>query len=232
MIHIIGPGDPGHLKVYTQGQPLFKIITMETNTSRFLDKAINGLRTAAVELEEFQLQVALGKAEAAETYEEVKKKFMAFIHETGQKLNGGGKALVSDLIGKLGELYLQLQLGKAESKEVFNEQKHAILKIMQEIENLLQTTDIGMEIFLKLNGELKKFRIKMDILELRFELGKLNVKEKFDTHRADFSKNIERLKTKFTEKEQDLEQYRKHFCTEVNEAYGHIRKAFSVSEAG
>jgi len=202
---------------------------METNTLRFLDKAIIGLRNTAIELEEFQLQIALGKAEAADTYEEVKKKFMLFVHETSQKLDNSGHAIANKLAGKLGELYLQLQLGKAETREAFNNQKENIFKTIHEIENQLLAVDIGMELYLKLNSELKKFRIKMEILHMRFELGKLEVKLEFDTRREGFAKNIEEIKNKFREKEHIIEQNWNYFCSEINEAYGHIRKAFLAS---
>ena len=48
----------------------------------FVDKVIVALRKSAVELEEFQVQATLGKAEAKDKYEEVKKKFNLFLHDS------------------------------------------------------------------------------------------------------------------------------------------------------
>ena len=46
---------------------------------QFVDKVIGALRKSAIELEEFQIKAALGKAEAQDKYEEVKKKFKEHI---------------------------------------------------------------------------------------------------------------------------------------------------------
>ena len=48
----------------------------------FIDKVISALRKIAVNLEEFQVKTALGKAEALDKYEETKKKFNLFIHDS------------------------------------------------------------------------------------------------------------------------------------------------------
>ena len=55
---------------------------------QFVEKVIGALRKTAVELEEFQLKAALGKAEAQDKYEEVKKKFNLFIHDSEFKIKG------------------------------------------------------------------------------------------------------------------------------------------------
>ena len=55
---------------------------------QFMDKVIEALRKTAVELEEFRVQAALGKAEAQDKYEEVKKNFNLFIHDSEHKVKG------------------------------------------------------------------------------------------------------------------------------------------------
>jgi hypothetical protein len=110
---------------------------METITTRFIDKAIDGLKNAATELEKFQLQLSLGKAEASDKYEEVKKKFDGIIHDAKKKLSED-KAKAVILRRKFDELELQFALAKAETKEGFKEQKGKVLKTIQEIENLMK----------------------------------------------------------------------------------------------
>ncbi len=200
---------------------------METTTTGFIDKAINGLRTAAAELEEFQLQVALGKAEAADKYEEVKKKFHETIHEAKVKLNAG-KEKITGLNQKLEELQSHLGSCQAGSKEAFNEQKGRILKTLLEIENILKITEAGTEFYLTLQHEIEKFRIKMEILQLQFELGKLDAKNEFEAKKAGFAKRIDELKKRFIENEQALGKDWAHFCNEMSESYDHLKKAFTV----
>lgn len=50
------------------------------------DKIIAGLRKAADEMEELRVQIALGKLEARDLYEEKKKEFNRFLHEAKQKM--------------------------------------------------------------------------------------------------------------------------------------------------
>lgn len=50
------------------------------------DKIISGLRKAADEMEELRVQIALGKLEARDLYNEKKKQFNEFLHEAKQKM--------------------------------------------------------------------------------------------------------------------------------------------------
>ena len=57
-----------------------------TQDIQFVDKVIGALRKSAVELEEFQVKAALGKADAQVKYEQVKKKFNLFIYDSEFKI--------------------------------------------------------------------------------------------------------------------------------------------------
>ena len=54
--------------------------------TRFIDNVVETLRKAAVEMEELQVQAALGKAEAKDKFDEVKKKFNLVLHEAKAKI--------------------------------------------------------------------------------------------------------------------------------------------------
>jgi hypothetical protein len=198
---------------------------MDTSNTSFIDKVINGLKKAAVELEEFQLQLALGKAEVSDKYEEVKKNFNEVIHEAKVNL-AGGTSIVNDLKGKLEELQLQLALGKAETKDSFKEQKIKILNAIHDIEVTLKMTDIGAELYSKLNSEIEKFKIKMEILSLKFELGKMDAKVMFEEKRKEFADKADKIKQKFSESESVIEKSWDQFTTELKDAYGHLKNAF------
>ena len=53
-----------------------------TERIHYTDQVVAGLRKAAIELEELQVQATLGKAEAKDKFEDVKKKFNLFVHES------------------------------------------------------------------------------------------------------------------------------------------------------
>jgi ElaB/YqjD/DUF883 family membrane-anchored ribosome-binding protein len=60
---------------------------MSTEKESVTEKIISGLRNAADEMEKLRVQIALGKMEAHDEYENARKKFNAFLHEAKQKMN-------------------------------------------------------------------------------------------------------------------------------------------------
>lgn len=198
---------------------------METTNMSFIDKAVKGLRLAATELEEFQLQLALGKAEASDKYEEIKKSFGKFIHDAKATLDE--KATASGLKAKFEELLLQLSLGKAETRDAFKEQEKRILKAIREIEDDLKKMKAGSELYLKFKSELETFRIKMEILRLRFELGKMDAGDVLEKEKEKFSEKVDEIKREFSDKKSVLEKNWSHFHNEMSEAYAHLKKAFT-----
>jgi len=152
---------------------------MEKTQFSFIDKAILGLKKTAAELEEFQLQLALGKADASDKFEELKI-----------------------------------------------EQKETILNAIEEIETALRTSDVGKEYHLVFNTEVEKFKIKVEILRLQFEYGKLVSKKEFESMKEDFIKKIDKLKVNFKETESSFEKYWDNFRHEMSDAYTHLKKAF------
>lgn len=195
------------------------------NTS-VIDKIAEGLRKTAVELEEFQLQLALGKAEAADQYESIKKKLNTFLQKIDAKI-GHEVPDTSALRGKLDELRVQLVLGQAESREVFTEQKKRILKAIDDLEKSLNNSGIAARLKLRIKSELRVFRIKLEILRLRFELGKLKMKKVVKTRRDEFIKKTQQLRTRLIRKNSELEKNWEHFSDEMDKAYSHLKKAFA-----
>ncbi len=112
---------------------------METKT--ISNKIISELKKAATELEEFQLQAALGNAEARDAYEKAKKKFSQFIDEAKLNLDtikeAAGKES-SKIKAALETLQVHLAIGKADSKEIFEEQSKKIKRALNEIEYLIK----------------------------------------------------------------------------------------------
>jgi hypothetical protein len=59
---------------------------MPAEKETITEKIISSLRKAADEMEELRVQIALGKLEAHDLYEEKKKQFNHFLHEAKQKM--------------------------------------------------------------------------------------------------------------------------------------------------
>lgn len=198
------------------------------NIGSIAEKVTNGIKTAQKEIEDLALQFSLGKAEAGEKFEEIKKEFLNRINEWKNvfanipEINTESK---NKLIAKFEELQLQLALGKAESKVFYAEQRNKVLLAIHEIEAEIRTNP-GLNGYMdEFKSELEKFKLKMDVLRLKFELKSFQVKDEFKnevTHaRIQIDKIFENIKTK----KDDAKRKYADFGDEIELAYKHIKKA-------
>lgn len=193
------------------------------------DAIINGLKKATVELEEFRVQVALGKAEAHDAYEDAKKKLNHILHDTAQRFTANGtttKDVVQELTAMFQTLQVQLALGKAETREVFEAQRLKISHALQRLEKYIENTELVAELKETLHREIHKFNIKLEILKLRYELNKIAVHEEFEIRKDEFSKTLDAIAGKLRAKEMKAEQKWEHFRDEITEAYNGMKKTF------
>jgi hypothetical protein len=198
---------------------------METEENiHFTDKVVDALKKAAIELEELQLQVALGKAEARDKYEEIKKKMNLFIHDSKSKINAGKKKF-DDIHTKFDELRVQLSLGKAETIDAFKEQKKKLLLAIHDIEVKIKSNDTYKRIYAFVLIEIEKFKVQLAALEHKFEKGKESAKASFEKGKAEFNEFVDKLKERFTKTE---ETNWDHIQGEVSQAFVHFNQAFKM----
>lgn len=197
---------------------------METAEKRkFIDSVVEALRKAAIEMEELQVQAALGKAEARDSYEKAKKKFNLFLHESKAKMKTG-KEKVSDIQSKIEELRVQLNLGKAETIEAFHAQKKKLLLTLHELKVKIKTNERLKRLYAILLIEIEAFQVLLEILEDKFESGAKTAKESFEKGKQRFEDFIDNLKEKYGKKEPS---HWEHFSGELSEAFNHFKQAFS-----
>ena len=192
---------------------------------QFVDKVIGALRKTAIELEEFRVQTALGKAEVQDKYEEVKNKFNLFIHDSEFKIKGV-KEKIEELNAKFDELRVQLALGKADTKEVFKKQKKELLLTLHDIEVKIKTNETLNRMYALTLIEIEQFKIQLEILEQKFSEDKVEVKDTFEKGKKEFNSFIEKFKGKYAKKKQE-ETKLEHFQYEISEAFDHFKNAFS-----
>lgn len=193
------------------------------------DKIINGLKKAAIELEEFRLQAALGKAEAHDAYEGAKKVFNKYVHEAKGRFENAKHVTEeksTELKAMFETLQVQLALGKAETKEVFEAQMNKISKVLSKIETLIKKNKTADLYYAKLQMEIEKFKIKLDILKLQYELQKMDIKEEFETRKTEFSRTLSEIKSNLLKKEVKAENNWEHFRDEITDAYSHLKNVF------
>ena len=192
--------------------------------SQFIDSVIGALRKTAVNLEEFQVKTALGKAEAHEKYEEVKKKFNLFLHDSESEIKGI-KEKIEELNTKFDELRVQLALGKAETKEIFKKQKKQLLLTLHEIEVKIKTNETLSRMYALTLIEIEQFKIQLEILEQKFSKDKKEGKVSFEKGKQEFNSFIDKFKSKYTRKKEESKI--EHFQNEISVAFDHFKKAFS-----
>lgn len=191
--------------------------------TKIIDKAVDFLRKAAVELEEFQVQASLGKAELQDTYEDTKKKFNQFIHDSKFKMKQG-KDKFDDMRTLFDELIVQLNLGKAETVDAFKEQKSKILSKIHEIEVKVKTNETLNNFYKQLLLDIEMFKVKLEILENNLEKGKDSFKSNYDKGKQEFLDYVEKFKKKYEKEKEDTTW--EHFQGEMSEAFKHFKQAF------
>lgn len=194
--------------------------TMEE--TRFIDNVVETLRKAAIEIEELQVQAALGKAEAQDKYDEVKKKFNEVLQNAKSKIHAG-KDKVEEIDTKFDELRVQLELGKAEGLDSFRVEKRKLLSKLHEIEVKIKTDKRINRLYAFVLLEIEKFKVNLEILEQKFEQGKVDAKISFEKGKQEFNAFIDRIKTKYSKKEETKWE---HFQDEISEGFRHFKQAF------
>ena len=131
--------------------------------------------------EDMQVQFSLGKMDATDAFEKQKDLLRNAIVEWKSNLEkAGDKAdtTMNDMKGKMEELLLQLNLGKAEGKELFEEQRKKIEAALHEIKTSGSTMyhekfNEMMQVF---DASSKAFKTGLEILQLQFSLAKMDAK--------------------------------------------------------
>lgn len=196
------------------------------NKNKIGDLIVEGLKKAAAEIEELRLQATLGKAEARDAYEDLKKKFRHLVHEAKTKfdhLKSTDEGM--KLVNAFEFLQVQLALGVAESREAFEEQEKKISHAIAELEASIRNNPKLHEASTALKMEIEKFKIKLELLALHYKLEKISVQYDFEQKKKEFMEKLEQLRTKIV-KSGAAEKW-SLFQDDVNQAYSNLKKLFT-----
>jgi hypothetical protein len=194
--------------------------TMEE--TRFVDRVVDALRKAATEIEELQVKAALGKYEAQDKFEEAKKGFNAFLHESKQKIREGEEK-AETIQAKIEAIRVQLALGKAETLDAFKTQKKALLAKMHELEIDIKSNKTLKDVYAFALMEMDKFKVKLEVLERKFDKGNESLEGAFKKGKEKFNVFVDDLNDKYGKSDESRWD---HFQEEVSEAFSHLKKAF------
>lgn len=207
---------------------------MKTNvfskSEAFAGKISMGLKIAQQEIEELALQFSLGKAEAADKFEEIKKDFNGKANEWKKVFaepKTFNKEKAATLKAKFEALQVQLALGKAEAKDLFEEQRKKILNSIHEIEVEMKGNPGMNERLSEFKSEIEKFKLKMEILKLKFDLKKFDAEDKFKEAMTVAKIKINKLSDKAEEKWDERKKKYADAGQEIDLVFKHLKKAVS-----
>ena len=192
-------------------------------SSRLTDKIIEALRKSALEIEKFQVEVALGKAEAKKSFEEIKKNLNQFIHDSKFQIKAG-KEKVNEIQVKLDKLIVQLNLGKAETIEAFNHQKKELLNAIHELEVKIKSNETLKKAYAFVLIQLETFKVQLEILEKKLDETFADREFSLKKSKEKFLNYVEDIKKKYSKKKETKWE---HFQNEISEAFSHLKQAFS-----
>ncbi len=200
--------------------------TEETMEKTVLQKVSEKLLEAKQEIDELALQLALGKAEGKEKFEEIKKEFRTQVTELKDLLTKtSDRDLSPEVKAKIEALELQLSLGKADSKELFEVQKKKIINALSSLETEIKEQWQKIKTPHLFAHEVEKFKLKLEILRLRFGLKKFEIKEDYHTWMATARTEITNLTSGAREQLTKGKEKYGDFKDEVSLAYKHLKKA-------
>lgn len=198
---------------------------METTENiHLLDYVIEGMRKAEVELEKLQLQAGLGKMEALDAYENIKKSFKGFTHDLKLRAENGREQL-ADLQAKFQDLQVQLELGKAETVDAFEAQRKKILLAIHEVQVTITTNPTFIKVYGFLLEALEKLKIQLEVVAEKLSPMGDKIATEINDRKAAIEKTISDFKEKFNDRT-DFDSKMSTFQEEMSNAYSHLKKAF------
>lgn len=191
-----------------------------------IEYLVDGFRKAANELEELQVQLALGKAEARDRFEILKKKFNQAVHAAEQKVSDA-REFAEDMRIKFDELRLQLALGKADTQDTFEVQRKKLTQKMHEIEQYIKEHPTLHKIYDYLGYEFERVKTELEILAVNFKLSIKKSDDSVQKRREEMAAIVKNLQDSLEKHLHSAEPSRReNFRNEIKLAYHHLKAAF------
>ena len=198
------------------------------NPGKYKNKFTAAIKKTQQELEEMALQFSLGKAEASDKFEETKKEFKSKIEEWKKFFtdkDAKGTEAINKIMASFEELHLQLSIVKAEAKEYFEEQKKAILKTLNQVENAIKEKPAMNELLSEFRNEADTLKLKLEILQLKFELKKFKITDGFKNAMREVQIESEKILDSVEGKWDKTKSKYTDFNDEMSHVYTHLKKA-------
>ena len=198
------------------------------------EQTTSKLQKVKGEIEHLELQLALGKAEAADKFDEKKKELHDTVNKAKEelgKVTGKGKELASQITPELEHLQVQLALGKAESLDSYHEleknAKDAMHQISLKSDKLME---LGEEKYEALGNLMKQkvgeFKNQMEIYKLQLTLGEADAKDELEEKKKLFLREAQVIGKSIQEKLDDAEDALEDIGDKIADEFKALKKKF------
>ena len=198
-----------------------------TLQEELLDLGKERLTQMKVLMDEMQVQMALGKAEAKDIFDRERKNFLSFVSEEKNVLRRTGEAATKHrqtLSERVDALDARLAKAPAENKRQYDVQKRETLHAIYNLELAMKEAygDVGMALQIKLNA----FRAKLDDFRIKLALGDFEEEAMLETMKPELVNAISDLRERL-KKEAGASEKIDSFANELSTSFDHMKKAFS-----
>jgi hypothetical protein len=198
-------------------------IMKQTAERGILLEAKEKLQIARQELDELTVQLALGKAEARDKFDEIKRDFLKRIHELNQALGVDGNT--NEVNRKISALEKHLRVDEANAKGTWDNRFKNIFASLEEVKSAVANRIKTVQSNTDFEHEVEMFKLKLEILRLKFGLKKFEAKEGFHAGMEAARKAIESVAGKVGVGIKGGHRKLSDFHDEAQIAYKHFRKA-------
>jgi uncharacterized protein (DUF1501 family) len=179
-------------------------------------------------IEELELQLSLGKAEAKDTIKAEKKNITKFFNQQKAELKkAGAKTLKerTDLVQKLTALNDSLLADTPDSKRAFDNRRRKTMQLIHELENMMRMMykDAGERVTLLLDG----LKEDLDNYRIQLALASFETKTKINTSQKDLVKTLEKTIASLENKKDKNGKNIENFMDEISQSFDHLKSAFS-----
>lgn len=183
------------------------------------------------ELEDLKIVVDLPGDELTEAFEQRKARFKGFVDEAKATVDEVGESDASQkLRTRLEELQVQLALGRAETRDAFEEQKKKLDQKLHEAQvayehwrDAADPNDSDLDRAFQHRAE--HFRTQLDLFRVQYHLGLAEAREEWDEFREDLREKVQEMKQFWADRNQEGERRVEGFNQELTEAYDHLKGA-------
>ena len=193
----------------------------------FLNLGKGKLTQAKAFLEDLEVQMHLGKAEARDAFHREKKTLSTFLNKQKAQLKvieNMADDKKAALLKSVVTLEDQLGMEIPTAKRKFDQQKKETLEKIYKLE--YQLKEAHDDVSLSLQSQLDDFKIKLDTYRIQLALGKFENEELLAKRKNELQKNVDEIRLKL-QKETVKGDRIDHFTGEIAESFDHMKKAFA-----